>query len=534
MNEKSPPSYKLHAGFIDALAALTSSEQKLVRESLKKILSGNIGSGLRFHKVGNFNSFSPNKDLRVIVAPNKNGDVFVHVGHHDPAYEWAERHKHVSDESGKSFTVCSGDIFQEDSPAPSSTPISGKFAALPEAVARTLESAADENAFLEAVSVLSPEWQEIALAVAFDDLDPQDSSDVIAVDDEVLEFALSLPEERWRVFIHPKQRFVIDRPNSGHFLLKGGPGTGKTVCLVHRFVQLSRSSTDLKPLFVALNEPADKAVRSMCESLGFFPEEDQIVDFMDLYSRTKDLDDFFRGYSTVLIDEAQDLPVEVVSELLRLLENDVVLPPLFLCFDANQAILQPSGYALDRLSEFCDAQTLRYCYRNTAQILDSAKVLLSNLHQNYEGRHFKAMHNIDAARDFETANVVNALLGDEVSLAVCFHRELVAEAGEMFSELENKYSDLVVMIVGDDEKELKETREHIQERNPETRLFSAQECKGLEFRNGLIIDLLNHSFLTSNPITVNQYKLLSGLYVCLTRFRESVTVLTTVGSPLLP
>ena len=69
--------------------------------------------------------------------------------------------------------------------------------------------------------------------------------------------------------------------------------------------------------------------------------------------------------------------------------------------------------------------------------------------------------------------------------------------------------------------------------NSDGRIFSSMECKGLEFRNGLVIDDLDHKIFQKNSITPNQYKLLSSLYVSLTRFRENVTYISNEESPLL-
>lgn len=47
---------------------------------------------------------------------------------------------------------------------------------------------------------------------------------------EVLEGAF----ERWRVFLHPAQRKVVERDYSGPARVSGGPGTGKTIVALHR------------------------------------------------------------------------------------------------------------------------------------------------------------------------------------------------------------------------------------------------------------------------------------------------------------
>src|SRR5690606_8879516 len=55
------------------------------------------------------------------------------------------------------------------------------------------------------------------------------------VEDEMeLENMLEQPLERWRVFLHPVQRKLVERDWNGPVRVLGGAGTGKTVCAMHR------------------------------------------------------------------------------------------------------------------------------------------------------------------------------------------------------------------------------------------------------------------------------------------------------------
>jgi hypothetical protein len=57
---------------------------------------------------------------------------------------------------------------------------------------------------------------------------------MVITDDDVLEAMLSAPLERWRVFLHPSQRRLVERTWSGAVRVLGGAGTGKTVVAMHR------------------------------------------------------------------------------------------------------------------------------------------------------------------------------------------------------------------------------------------------------------------------------------------------------------
>ncbi len=57
----------------------------------------------------------------------------------------------------------------------------------------------------------------------------------LVVDDEFeLAAILNAPLEKWRVFLHPKQRKLVERDWNGPVRVLGGAGTGKTVVALHR------------------------------------------------------------------------------------------------------------------------------------------------------------------------------------------------------------------------------------------------------------------------------------------------------------
>ncbi len=62
----------------------------------------------------------------------------------------------------------------------------------------------------------------------------------VTTDDAVLEVALEGDFSRWKVFLHPTQRRLVERTQSGPARVSGGPGTGKTVVALHRVAHLAR------------------------------------------------------------------------------------------------------------------------------------------------------------------------------------------------------------------------------------------------------------------------------------------------------
>lgn len=62
--------------------------------------------------------------------------------------------------------------------------------------------------------------------------------------DEDLEAILSASLERWRVFLHPSQRKLVEMNAKGSTRVLGGAGTGKTVVAMHRARHLARALGD--------------------------------------------------------------------------------------------------------------------------------------------------------------------------------------------------------------------------------------------------------------------------------------------------
>lgn len=64
----------------------------------------------------------------------------------------------------------------------------------------------------------------------------------VADDDLELQAILTAPLEKWRVFLHPSQRKVVERDWNGPVRVLGGAGTGKTVAAMHRAKWLAQQA----------------------------------------------------------------------------------------------------------------------------------------------------------------------------------------------------------------------------------------------------------------------------------------------------
>ena len=102
---------------------------------------------------------------------------------------------------------------------------------------------------------------------------------VVMTGDTDLEALLSASLERWRVFLHPAQRRLVERNWSGPVKVNGGPGTGKTVAAMHRARWLARQYRDLpgKPvLFTTFTRTLAEDIRQNLAALCTPAELDKI------------------------------------------------------------------------------------------------------------------------------------------------------------------------------------------------------------------------------------------------------------------
>ena len=79
---------------------------------------------------------------------------------------------------------------------------------------------------------------------------------------EELERALDYPWEKWTVFLHPAQRELVEREYNGPARVSGSAGTGKTIVAIHRVVYLARTNPDARLLLTTFSDPLSNALRT--------------------------------------------------------------------------------------------------------------------------------------------------------------------------------------------------------------------------------------------------------------------------------
>ncbi|MFN7901176.1 MAG: 3'-5' exonuclease [Synechococcaceae cyanobacterium] len=108
---------------------------------------------------------------------------------------------------------------------------------------------------------------------------------LVITDDDVLEAMLSAPLERWRVFLHPSQRRLVERQWSGAVRVLGGAGTGKTVVAMHRARwlanELIKTSAPGRVLFTTFTRNLATDIRANLTKICS-PEELQRIEVIHL------------------------------------------------------------------------------------------------------------------------------------------------------------------------------------------------------------------------------------------------------------
>ncbi|MBV0932075.1 UvrD-helicase domain-containing protein [Marinobacterium weihaiense] len=275
--------------FMLALTRLPKTTQKKTLEFVSKFRQDPGASGINYEKIndakdGHYRSVRIDQNYRGIVRAPDQGNVYLllWVDKHDDAYDWARRHAcevhpgtgtlqiYESSEQPVNAIEPSVGSGASSEPLVTSEQTEPLFSlseeqlhqiGVPQALTARVQSLTAE-AELEALESRLPveayeplyllaagaDWQEIeqdylapqAAGVDTDDIAaalarPSSQRQFWVVDNDLeLQAMLNAPLERWRVYLHPSQRKLVERHWNGPVRVLGGAGTGKTVVAMHR------------------------------------------------------------------------------------------------------------------------------------------------------------------------------------------------------------------------------------------------------------------------------------------------------------
>jgi superfamily I DNA/RNA helicase/mRNA-degrading endonuclease RelE of RelBE toxin-antitoxin system len=266
----------LSSDFLTAYSALPRQIQGKVTEFFNKFRNNPRSPGINYEKIrdtadNKICSVRIDDTYRGIVVRQEETGVYLllWVDHHDKAYEWAKRKKCEINPLTGSVQVF--DIQQVERTEQPETARPKLFAHVTEnellelglpqdqlSIVRPLESVDDFYALKSSMpedAYEALEWiangftsEEVfeMLSVDKEHISPENDfaaalqnprsqkSFVIVEGEEELRKIMAEPLEKWRVFLHPTQRKIVQRKYSGPARVLGGAGTGKTVVAMHR------------------------------------------------------------------------------------------------------------------------------------------------------------------------------------------------------------------------------------------------------------------------------------------------------------
>jgi hypothetical protein len=294
--------FRIADTFTDSLARLTGDEQKAVKTAAFDLQVNPAHPSLQFHRLDKpkdrrFWSIRVSSDVRLIVHRTDTSLLLCYVGHHDNAYQWAERRKlETHPKTGAAQFVEVRETVQEivipkyrEVEQPPVTKVAAPkpplFAGISEdellgygVPAEWLVDVrrANEDTLLELADHLPSEAAEALLDLAtgvapkiappvavsadpFAHPDAQRRFRVMANVEE-LERAFNYPWDKWTIFLHPAQRTLVERDYSGPTRVAGSAGTGKTIVALHRAVFLVRANPDARVLLTTFSDTLANAL----------------------------------------------------------------------------------------------------------------------------------------------------------------------------------------------------------------------------------------------------------------------------------
>src|SRR6266516_886540 len=226
--------------FTDRLARLTGDEQKTAKTTAFDLQLNPVNPGMALHRIDdakdkNFWSARVGRDVRLIIHKTRDSFLLCYVGHHDDAYDWAERRRvETHPKTGAAQLVEIRERVQEIViPSYVATPAHAAekeriFANLSDetllsygvpdewlqdvresdedtllAVAEHLPAEAAE-ALLELATGGKPKPREVAPEAPFEHPDAQRRFRVVENVEELAR-ALDYPWDKWTIFLHPAQ-----------------------------------------------------------------------------------------------------------------------------------------------------------------------------------------------------------------------------------------------------------------------------------------------------------------------------------------
>lgn len=296
---KLQPKVAIGDHLLNALIDLPSGAMKKAKETIHKFKTDPTSTGLNYESIRGckdrrLHSIRIDRDYRGIILKQKDGGayIFLWIDKHDDAYDWASRHKFgVNEHTGSIQIIDTEKVVEVPKPATPPpkvvkkerpdvfTPFSDEdllqIGATEDLIPliRSIKEADDVEMLERRMpSQVYDALYMLALGDNYDDVldelgisrekefDPEDFEAALELDtnqqhflsitdDAELEAILNEPMAKWRVFLHPSQRKLVNGNFNGPVRVLGGAGTGKTVVAMHRAKRLANESVESEKVF---------------------------------------------------------------------------------------------------------------------------------------------------------------------------------------------------------------------------------------------------------------------------------------------
>ena len=275
----------ISADFLTAFAALPRQIQGKVTEFMNKFRNNPNAPGINYEKLNacqdkKICSVRIDDTYRGIVVRQPETGVYLllWVDHHDEAYAWARTKKCEVNSKTGAIQIYDVIITPEVIPEPAGSMLFSGVGdkdlvdlGLPEdmlpftRIIKDAQDFYDKKSSFPADTFETLSWLvegfplEEVKALAKQELDNRKVSDsladalgspetlksfVVVEGEDELRRIMAEPLEKWRVFLHPTQRKIVNKAFSGAARVLGGAGTGKTVVAMHRAKHLAASLKD--------------------------------------------------------------------------------------------------------------------------------------------------------------------------------------------------------------------------------------------------------------------------------------------------
>ncbi len=340
--------FRIADTFTESLSRLTGEEQKAVKTTAFDLQLNPANPGMSFHRLDktrdkNFWSVRVSADIRLIVHKSETDLLLCYVGHHDKAYDWAQRRRlETHPRTGAAQFVEIRETVQEiliptyveaPKPATAKLPLFAgvsdddllTYGVPPEWLPDVRQ--VNEDNLLSLAGRLPGEAAEALLELATggkplppqpvapttNPLDHPDAQRRFRVMSKVeeLQRALEFPWDRWSVFLHPEQRQFVERHYTGSARVSGSAGTGKTVVALHRAVFLARANQNARVLLTTFSHMLANALRNQLRRL--IGNEPRLAERLEVHSIDAIGERLYKSH----FGQIDLAPPEVVQELLR-------------------------------------------------------------------------------------------------------------------------------------------------------------------------------------------------------------------------